>query len=54
MPVGNDAWVYEDSFVDGDGPVLWEKTGPDLWRARVTFVCPKPRPTWKSSGERVF
>ena len=58
VPQAGDAWVYADAFVEGEPTweqIAHEDLGPEpLYRARVTFVCPKPRPTWKSSGERVF
>lgn len=52
VPHGDDAWVYADAFVDG--AVQWEKVADGLWRARVEFSCPNPRPRWKSTGELVF
>lgn len=57
-PHDGDAWVFEDAMVDGE--VTWEQISHEdqepeaLYRARVIFVCPKPRPYWKSSGELVF
>lgn len=53
IPHGDDAWVYADAWAEGR--ISWEYVVDDkLYRARVEFVCPDPRPTWKSTGEPVF
>ena len=52
MPVGNDSWVYEKACVYGKPS--WEQLKPGLWRTRVEFICPNPRPKLLSTGELVF
>ena len=58
VPHAGDAWVYAEAFVDGR--VDWEQQAHEdlvaepLYQVRVVFCCPKPRPTWKSTGELVF
>jgi hypothetical protein len=56
-PVGTDYWIYRDAAVDGE--VSWEEyargdSRPSYNWARVTFVCPDPRPYSLNTGERVF
>ena len=60
VPHAGDAWVYLNAFIDNKPN--WESAGHEdvvgdeqaLYKARVEFVCPNPRPTWKSTGELVF
>lgn len=52
MPHGDDAWVYEDAYVQNGAQ--WRKTAGNLWEGRVDFICPDPRPRWLSTGERVY
>ncbi len=48
-----DVWVYEDAFISS-GVDYREILGGRLWEVSVEITCPDPRPTWKSTGERVF
>ena len=52
VPHGADAWVYAGATVEGTAE--WQKERDGTHTARVTIVCPNPRPRWKSTGELVF
>jgi len=52
IPEGTDAWVYADAMVYG--PVSWHLSPTGRKRADVTFLCPSPRPTWKTAGGVVY
>ncbi len=51
-PVAGDYWVYAGAKVTGRAE--WTKYPDGRRKVRVTFICPDPRPTRKSTGERVF
>lgn len=52
VPVGSDHWVYAGAKVIGKN--RWRPINDYHAEVQVTVICPSPRPTYKSTGTRVF